>query len=691
MRQARVLWGRLRAILRRAAMEREMDAEMADHLAQEEAELQSRGVSPEEARRLSRNTMGRIDAIREECRDARGVTWWEHFRQDTVFATRLLAKRRTYAAVAIGTIALGIGSTSAVFSVVDAVLLRPLPYPEPQRLVSVEGLEMRGPFDAMRRSSRVAEYAGHQGVRAFTLAPRDGGLPERTRGVEVSSNFFGVLGAPPAMGRVFVEGEDRPGRNRVAVLSHGLWLEKFGGRPGLAGEKLVLDEVAYEIVGVMPADFRFPSTEARFWIPMVLDPRNGGEYWGTAGTSMFVRLNPGATLEAVRRELKDEVPRIRAMFPWKMPDAWGVELRVRELGEALTAGIRTRGWVLFGAVAVVLMIAVVNVANLMLGQTAARAHELALRASLGATGWRLARQLLTEAFVLTAVGGVLGVLLGCGLLGLLRWSLPADTPRLAEVAMDGRVLGLAAAVSILSGVLTGLLPALKVKRRIAPVLAANGGRGATVGGRGLRADGILVMTQVALATVLLVGTGLLVRSLWTMLAVDFGVRVDSVVTAELTPGPAAASSSERRAALWAAVRDRLRGYPGVREVAAMNVLPLTPQVSAFTASIEDHPIPEREPQYVLWSTSVTPEHREVLGIGLVEGRGFTEADHAKSSQVAIVSRATAQRFWPGRSAVGKRVKPVFGKEWRTIVSTGIKRQQNVRRCSRILVPSSGTR
>lgn len=666
MRWMQIVSLRLRAMIRRPSVEREMEAEMADHLASETEELAARGLTREEARRRARETMGRIDLIQEECRDARGVTWWEHFQQDVSFAVRLLARRKTFSALAIGTVALGIGSTSAVFSVVDAVLMRPLPYPDPQRLISVEGLGMRGPFDAVRASSRVANYAAYQGIRAFNLVPREHTLPERLKGSEVSANFFQVLGVPPVLGRTFADGADRPGQRRVAVLSHQCWMQRYGGRADVSGQQIVLDEVPYEITGVMPASFRFPSPEVQVWTPMKLDPRSVGEYWGTGGTQMIARLRTGATLESAHKELRSEVPRIRAMFPWRMPDAWGVELKVRDLREALVAGARLRSWMLLGAVGLVLLIAVVNVANLMIGHTTARAHEIALRTSLGATASRLARQLLTEALVLAVAGGLLGVLLGYGQLMLLRWLLPGDTPRLAEIAMDGRVLLFTAAISLASGVLVGLWPAWRARTQKS-LVAADGGRGTTVGGRALRTDALLVMTEAAFATVLLVGSGLLLRSLWTMLQINPGFRVDSVITAELSPGPSAASSAAKRAALWDDVRARLLRYPGVREVAAMNVLPLTPQITAFAAAIEDHPVPAQQPAYVLWSTSVTPEHRDVLSVKLLEGRGFNASDRAGSEPVAIISRATARRFWPGRSPIGRRLKPVYAREWRTIV------------------------
>ncbi len=263
--------------------------------------------------------MGRLDAIKEECRDSRGTAGWEQLKQDISFGVRLLLKNRTFSSMALATMALGIGSTTAVFSLIDGVLIRPLPFTAPDRLFHANDVGMRGPFDTLRANSRLADYAAHFGVRAFNTAGRD--WPERVKGSEVSANFFHVLGASPLFGRTFAEGEDRPGRLRVAVLSHRFWVERYAA-PDVIGQQLMLDEAAYEIIGVMPPGFQYPAPAANFWVPMRFDPRAVGEYWGSGGISVFARLRPGVTPEAARSELRAWIPRIRAMFPWRMPDAW---------------------------------------------------------------------------------------------------------------------------------------------------------------------------------------------------------------------------------------------------------------------------------------------------------------------------------------------------------------------------------
>jgi putative ABC transport system permease protein len=663
MRLVRQVWLTLRATLRKPQVEREMEDELAEHLESEVRELMAGGMAEPEARRRARATMGPVELIREECRDSRGTAAWEHLKQDAAFGLRLLAKNRMFSTIALITMALGIGSTTAVFSLIDGVFLRPLPFPEPDRLFAADA-EMRGPFDILRANSRLADYAAEAGVRPFNVMGQE--RPEPINGGIVSSNFFQVLGVHPSGGRAFAEGEDRPGKLREVILSHEFRVQRFPGGRDAVGQILRLDEAPFEVVGVMPAGFQYPPMrDAKFWVPMRLDPRNVGEYWGSGGTMAIARLHAGVSPDAARAELRTWIPRIRAMFPWRMPDAWGQGAGMTELREHLVAGAKLRSLLLLAVAVLVLLIAIVNVANLMIAQTAARQREIAMRASLGATPGRLARQLLTEALMLASVGGILGTALAFAELAWLKHLLPADMPRLAEVAIDGRILAFTGAMALGSGVLFGLLPAWRVGRQRS-LAAMESGR-TTLGAVGSRTDSLLIMTEAAFAAILLVGAGLLLRSLWNMVHVDPGFRVASVVTAELSPGREASASWEKTIPVYERIRARLSAYPGVAGVAAVSELPLTPDVSAFTAAIEDHPRPPQEPQYPLWCTAVAPEAFDTLGMRLLQGRGFTEADSAKAPRVVLISRSTAQRYWPGKNPIGRHLRPVWVQEWRTIV------------------------
>ena len=636
----------LRAALRPRAADRELDAEFADHLASEIADLIARGVPPDEARRRARATMGPVTQLAEEVRETRGTAGLEQLKQDAAFGVRVLFKNRAFTATALLTMALAIGSTTAVFSLIDGILIRPLPYAEPTRLFYTDSLQMRGPFTVVRDNSRLAEYAAYLGPRDFTLPGRE--YPERVKGAEVSANFFHVLGIRPFLGEPFGDAD-----RRAVVLTYDFWVDRFHARPDAIGQNLQLDEVAYRVAAVMPPGFRHFASEAAFWVPLRLDPRIAGEFWGLGGTMSVARLHPGATRQAAEAEIRSWMPRIRGMFPWRMPDLWGSSVELQELDKHLVAATETRSLVLLAVAGLVLLIAVVNVANIMVGQAAAREREFTLRAWLGASPGRLARQVLTEAVILACAGGLLGAALAFAQLAALKHLLPADTPRIADVAIDGRVLAFTAAVSLSSGLLFGLLPAWRARR-------------ATLS-TGIRSGGFLVAAEAGFATILLVACGLMAHSLYSMLQVDPGFRAESVITAQLSPNRASYTSAEKSLALFDQVRLKLLEYPGVTRVGATNVLPLSPRFSPVASSIEDHPRPPQDPAFVLATTTVTPDHLDTLGIHLLEGRYFTDADRRGAPLVALVSRSTARRFWPDRSPIGRRLKPVYDKEWRTIV------------------------
>jgi predicted permease len=663
MRWGQQLCLKLRAIVLRSRVEREMEAELAAHLEAETRELRARGMDAAEATERALATMGRLDLIQEECRDSRGTVWWEHLKHDAVFGLRMLLKKRTFSTMALATMALAIGSTTAVFSVVDGVLLRPLPFAAPDRLYHATDVNLPGHFAFLRQNTGLAEYAAQMGVQAFNTRGQDG--TERVKGSQVSTNFFRVLGIRPYLGLEFADGDDLPGAPRKAILSHAFWTQRYGARRDAIGRQLMLDDVAYEVVAVMPADFQYPSPDAGFWTTMRLDPRAVGDYWGRSSCSTFGRLHQGVTSKAAIAELRGWTPRVHAMFPWRMPDAWGADITLEPMRQHIVAGVRQRSLLLLGAVALVLLIAIVNVANLMIGQTASRRGEFRLRVSLGATHGRLARQLLTESLLLAGAGGLLGTLLASAQLEVLKHWLPADTPRLAEVSIDRTMIAFAAAVSMGSGLLFGLLPAWRARSQ-ASLVAADGAR-STLSRMGLRTDALLVTSEAALATILLVGAGLLLHSFWAMLHTTPGYRVEAVVTAELSPDRPTSASLDKTIALCSAVREKLTLYPGVLNAAVMSQLPLSSEISANTFAIEDHPRPPQAPQFALWTTTVTPEHLDTLGIRLLMGRGFTDADRRDADRVVLVSRSMAQKYWPDGNPVGRRMRPVWETEWRTIV------------------------
>ncbi|MET0398767.1 MAG: ABC transporter permease [Longimicrobiaceae bacterium] len=601
--------------------------------------------------------------------------------QDLRFALRTLLRSPAFAGVAILTLALGIGAVATLFSVVDGVLLRPLPFREPDRLVSVSPALLRGEYVLARdRSRSFAELGGYQGGVGFGLS--GGGEPERVTGAYASTNLFAALGAEPLLGRGFAAGEDQPGRGAVVVLGHGLWRRRFGGDPAAVGRTVTLDGEPRTVVGVMPAEFRFPSAETELWVPVPLDPAPHavGALWGMGGFQAVGRLAPGATPRQALAELGALARAMRAENPlWTPPEPYRADAAVVPLRDAVVGEVRPTLLVLLAAVGFVLLIACANVANLLLARGLGRAREMALRSALGAGRGRLVRQLLTESLVLALAGGAAGLLLASWGLRWLVAALPADTPRLAEVALDGRVTALALGATLLTGVAAGLLPAWRVTRR---ELQGPLREGAGAGGGRRRLSGVLVAAEIGLAMVLVVGAGLLIRSVRALVAVDPGFRTERVVSARIDPPESLYGDPARQRAFYAEVLGRVQALPGVGAAGLTSQLPLGGEPSSWATAVEGVTLdPNALPMFD--RRAVTPEYLRTLGVRLVRGRAFTAADREDAPPVALVDEAAARRFWPAEDPVGKRIGHPWANDWMTVVgvvaevrSAGLAGEQN---------------
>ncbi|MHB8487351.1 MAG: ADOP family duplicated permease [Candidatus Acidiferrales bacterium] len=656
---------RARSLFHRRAADEELDAELRSHLERQIAANVSAGMSPAEARRTAMREFGGVEQLKEECRDARQTNYIHDFAQDLRYAGRSLRRTPGFAAIAILTLALGIGANSAIFSLVNSILLRPLPYHQPERLVSITDSYPPGALAAVRASMKTMEVAGYAEGQDLNLTGL--GKPERIHGTSVSANFFSLLGVRPELGRVFADGEDQPGKDNLVILSHALWQKKFGGDTNIIGKSIALEGVERQIIGVMPANFQFGSPKTQFWAPIDLDPRSVGAYWGASFMPLIGRLRPGVTLGQARAELGATLPRVRGMFPWRMPDALWADSTVIPLQQGIIGDVSETLFILLGAIGLVLLIACANVANLLLARAATRQREMAMRAALGAGRWRICRQLLTESILLAVCGGSFGMLLALTGLSWLKAALPADTPRLSSVTIDWRVLAFTALIALATGVIFGLAPALHASKIDLTESLKTGGQysGAAKSDR-LRSA--LAIAEIAVAVVLVVGAGLLVKSLWELSHVNPGFRTEWIVTARITPNDQFCADFGRCSNFYNSLIARTRALPGVEDAALTNVLPLSGLMGAYAADVEGHPRNPSEPAPVLWESVVTPDYFRIMGIPLLRGRLFTSADSAPgATHVTVVTESTAKKFWPNQDPIGKHVKRSWMGDWITVV------------------------
>jgi predicted permease len=584
--------------------------------------------------------------------------------QDIRYGLRMLRKSPGFTSVAVLTLALGIGANTAIFSVVDGILLVPLPYSEPEQLVSVKGSYPNGALVAMREQVRTMDVGAYAEGHDFNLTGV--GDPVRLTGTMVSAELLSILGARPELGRTFYRGEDRAGQDNYVVLSHALWKERFGQDATIIGRSIQLEGVSRQVVGVMPAEFRFPSPKTQVWIPLHNDPRDVVSYWAADYMPVIGRLRPGSTIAQAHTEIRMFQSHVGALFPWTMPASWNADVSVVKLQNGMVADIRTRLLMLLGAVVLVLLIACANVANLTLSRSVTREKEIGIRSALGAGRQRVVRQLLTESVVLASLGGLLGLVFASLGLSLLKTTLPMDTPRLADVQMDWRVLIFTGGLTVLTGFVFGLAPAIQSSRSALTEALKSGGRGAAVS-VSQRLRKFLAVGEVALAMLLVVAAGLLIRSFWALSHVDPGFRSEHVLTARITPNESFCSDPGRCLSFYRSVLDQVQSSPGVRAAALVNTLPLGGRVNKRSLEIEGLAGASTETLLLFWLDVVSPDYFRAMGIPLLSGRWFSTADESGEPPVAVITATSAQRFWPGQSPIGKHIRFARDKDWRTVV------------------------
>jgi putative ABC transport system permease protein len=596
------------------------------------------------------------------------------FVQDLRYAWRTLRKSSGFTAAAVLTLGLGIGANTAAFSVLDTVLLRPLPYPRPERLVTLWERERGGsPMNTsfanfLDWKSRGRSFAGMAVLSYWTPSLAGVGTPERLEGLRVSGEFFRTLGVRPALGRDFLPEEDQRGKHHVVILSHGLWQRRFGGDPRLLGKAITLDGTPYTLVGVLPEGLEsLFSTNfykpAEIWAPLAYNPGLPQACRTCRHLRAVARLAPGVSTERANRELDALSSTLVAEHPsdYERPGA-----AVISLAEHLVGDYRRSLYTLMGAVALVLAIACANVTSLLLARGQGRMGEMAVRTALGAGRLRIVRQLLTESALLHLLGGALGALLAAaGLVALVRVS-PPNIPRLGAVSVDLRVLAVTFAVSLLTGILFGLLPAVRCSG--SDLRAAVAAAGAAVTGRRHRLDGLLVTAEVALALVLLIGAGLMLQSLSRLLAVDPGFDPRRLLAAEISVSGAPYREDAAVAAFYQRVVERVRSLPGVQAAAVASQLPLGGNFDAYGMHFEDNPGASEADTPSAQRFAVSAGYLAAMRIPLLRGRDLTARDRADTPPVVLINRTFAQRIWPGRDPLGKRIRLGDPKgPWRAVV------------------------
>lgn len=640
---------------------RELDA----YLEAETDENMARGMPPEEARYAAHRKLGNTTRIREEIYRMNSLGWLETLWQDVRFALRMLRKNPGFTAVAVLTLALGIGANTVMFSVVNGVLLRPLSYPDAGRLMDIvsvgekdHGLMLSvspADFPYIKGQADVFDGLALYGYSIPTLTGQ--GEPEQFAGGAATSELFSVLRVKPLMGRVFLPDEVAPGRNRVVILSHRLWQRRFGGDRAIIGKSIDLNDQPHTVVGVMPPGFAFPSANTELWLPLVLNGQEAVSHrWRSR--RMLARLKPGADLKRAQLELDTIGARLARQFP--VEQAWG--LKIIPMKELMVGGFRHGLLLLLGAVAFVLLTACANLASLFLSRSRTREREMAIRCSLGATHLRVIRQLLTESLIVAAIGGGMGLLLVPSGIEFIRATAPADIPRLDQINVDGWVLWFVFGASMLTGLLVGLAPALQISEPDMNA-ALKEGLQADPAGSGLlqahRTRSVLVVAEIALAMVLMSGAVLLLRSLWKRVNVNPGFDPQNLLTMELSVTSRKYHDDKAQIPYLNELVESVASLPGVKSAALASSSPLYMSMSV-DFNLSGGPSREQLPQAGF--EIVSPDYFRTLGTHLLEGRPFTWRDNENSTPVVVVNRCFAQRYLAGYDPLGKKIHIGWGKD-----------------------------
>jgi predicted permease len=647
--------------------------ELESHLAMHTEEGIRAGLSAEEARRRALMKLGGAEQTRQAYRERVTLPRLENILRDVNFALRQMRRKPGFTITAVLTLALGIGANAVIYTLVDSILLRPLPYPHQERLARIPydpdeangGVFPKGWIRALAQHS--ASFAAISGYGANVESNvAEGDTPERIFGAQVIANAIDTLGMRPAAGRSFTPNDAIANHPPVVMISYGFWRQRYGLSPQAVGQNIRIDGVWRQIVGVIPEGVRFPYADTEFITPVTFNFTDPYEPWQNFDLVAFGRLKPGVSPAQAQAELRILHNSLLPLFPWRMPDSWAANVTVVPLLQFETSSMRPRLLLLFGAVGLILLIACANVANLMLARATAREREIAIRGALGASGVRLMQQILAESVVLGLTSGIVGLAAAFASLRIFVGFLPADTPRIHNISLHATDIIFTLGVSVLAGLLFGLIPAIKMASFNLLATLRMGSRTLSAAGARFGLSMALVMAQIGLSVMVITAAGLILHSLYKLSRVDPGFRTDQTVTAEVALDAADCGGQGRCKGFFDSLLDRAQAIPGVQSVALTDSLPLSGLNDNYVYDAQDHIRDARQGALMAAGRTVSPGYFNVLGLRLLQGRLLDQQDASGASHAVVINEQMASHLWPNQSAIGKRLMDVSDEPMPTV-------------------------
>jgi len=650
---------RLRHLFSRDKAYNDLAEEIRQHLDERVEALMADGMSRDEAGHAARREFGNVTLLEERGREAWQWPTLDSLWPDVRFGLRQILRYRAFTIMAVSTLALGIGANTAIFTLIDSIMLRPLPYPQQERLMRISGYFPKGWVRELQNHSLSFASISGYGADAESNVETTG-TAERVFGSAVTVNMLDTLRIHPAAGSFFAQENAVAGQDFVVVLNYGYWQQRFAGNPLVVGQSIRIDGISRKIIGVMPGGIRFPYADTQFLIPIAFKGGDPVDTWGGVPFNYRAlgRLKDGVTAATAQAELRRLHPLLLPLFPWVMPDNWEADTTVTPLLNSIVGDTGPQLLLLLGAVGLILLIACANVANLSLARAASREREMAIRGALGASGWRIIRQLLVESVLLGLLAGVAGLSAAAVSLRALTRLLPADTPRIADVGLHWDVFLFAAIASVLTGVLFGLVPAMRMASPHLQKSLRAGGLSVAGKGSQFRLSMLLVVGQIGLSVVVITAAGLMLHSLYGLSRVNPGFRTERIVTAGVSLDASACKQKGYCSEFFQQVEQKARTIPGVDDVALVDTLPMTGWDLNYIYDAEGHPRGARQVAQQAAGRTVSTGYFETVGLKLLRGRLLTDSDQSGASRAAVINQKMAESLWPGQDPIGKHIEEV---------------------------------